>query len=288
MAHLLFGADLSLGLSARKGHDDPDAKSGVPITGNVAVEDTGKKNHTGGLVDYLGALPVLKTGFGAPIPPALSYVSCDSANIPESLSTQLTLFYAGTVNAFDNVIEDKAQIVMSLAGNSNTLHASTSSFKMPVAPSSPQLQDPMKKMQPENLTTAAHLSIGERLQVSDDGHAQEFASLLVPCQAIVPKALPLARKASLARFLEKRKERVRLMAPYLAKGSARDITHQGAHHSNASTLHMFYNDFWGDRSRKTLGCASRFVYGNNVDVEDHNWFTIAENSKQASECGSAT
>lgn len=33
--------------------------------------------------------------------------SCDSANIPESLSTQLTLFYAGTDNAFDNVTEDK-------------------------------------------------------------------------------------------------------------------------------------------------------------------------------------
>lgn len=265
MAHLLFGADLSLALSDSRGHANPDANSSIPITGNVAVEDSGKQNHPAGFVDYLGALPVLETDFGPPIPPALSYVSCDSANIPESLSTQLTLFYAGTDNAFDNVTEDKAQI-----------------FKLLVAPSSPQLQDP--EMQ-ENLTTTPHLSIGERIQVFDDGHAQEFASLLIPCQAIVPKALPLARKASLARFLEKRKERVRLTAPYLAKGSARDIIHQGANDSNASNLHLFYNEFWGDSSAKKLGYVSRFLYGNNG--EDYNWFTFAENSKQVSEGESA-
>lgn len=260
------------------------------------AQERGKKNHPTGLFDYLGALPVLENHLpvqglpnieremllsslcgAAPVmipgmdpsymppPPAAFHARCIPASSPASLSAQLTLFYGGTVNVYDNVPADKAQAIMSLAGSSNPWPVKELS-----SPSMQALNMPGVVTSPFN-----------RFQVPKDRQTQELSSLLVPCQAVVPKALPLARKASLARFLEKRKERIRLMAPYSVKENCQDLPPS-----------MFNNGRLGGHGGEKLGSNCRFLNNDGIafemDSEDQNWLTIAENSKQVSECESAT
>ncbi|KAI5065943.1 hypothetical protein GOP47_0018567 [Adiantum capillus-veneris] len=179
------------------------------------IQGPGKENQPASYVEYLRALPVLETSNGT------SSVGSDPAISPESVSSQLTLFYAGTVKVFENVTADKALLIMSLAGgNNSSLQASSESLQAP----------------------------------EDRQAAQELVDYLVPCQAVVPKALPLARKESLARFLERRKDRVRLKGPYQGKEGRR----VGC--SKASTQ-MPYNGLWAAPSMYTFGFHGELIHG---------------------------
>lgn len=248
MAHL-FAADLSLGpfdckessnLEINTCFVNEDAFVGKECDKwTHCMQALGKEIHPAGFVDYLGSLPVLETSVGA------SSTGPDPANIADDVSTQLTLFYAGTVNVFANVPADKAQMIMSMAEGGN--------------PSWP----------------------AERVQVSEEGQAQELADLLVPCQGMVPKALPLARKESLARFLERRKERVRMMALHRAKGD------QGVGCLNASTQ-MLYNGHCVPWGMHMHGLNPDYFGRNCAYAAEQDWASNYENSKQVSEGESAT
>ncbi|CAK9155313.1 unnamed protein product [Ilex paraguariensis] len=96
----------------------------------------------------------------------------------KSSVAQLTIFYAGTINVYDNVTVDKAQAIMLLAGK-NSLSA-------PVVESTPKI-DVTKLVQPSNLPSICKLQAD----------------------------LPIARKHSLQRFLEKRRYRKADSSPYI-------------------------------------------------------------------------
>ncbi|XP_010653106.2 protein TIFY 6B isoform X2 [Vitis vinifera] len=156
--------------------------------------------------------------------------------------SQLTIFYAGTVNVYDDISPEKAQAIMFLAGNGASM---ASRMGQPRA----QVQTPASKLaagdgvlanQPMNISPCSGLS--SPISVSSHPVAQSGSGststeevlaakttgvsatpvtkldspkmLSVAATPMMPSAVPQARKASLARFLEKRKERVMSTAPY--------------------------------------------------------------------------
>ncbi|XP_042385284.1 protein TIFY 10a-like [Zingiber officinale] len=99
----------------------------------------------------------------------------DDSRVTEQ--SQLTIFYGGKVLVFDNFPAEKAKDLMQLASLGNSDQNSTLVPKAATDPVLPQL----------NLSKLAQPNLSD---------------------------LPIARKASLTRFLEKRKDRISARAPY--------------------------------------------------------------------------
>ncbi|KAL3515706.1 hypothetical protein ACH5RR_022608 [Cinchona calisaya] len=94
-------------------------------------------------------------------------------------TAQMTIFYAGSINVYDNVPADKAQAIMLLAN------------QLSVSP--PPVQNVTKKL---------------------DIVAKPIPQFHSPSLANAPEDLPIARRYSLRRFLEKRRGRMVNKSPY--------------------------------------------------------------------------
>ncbi|CAN6919823.1 unnamed protein product [Brassica oleracea] len=162
-----------------------------------------------------------------------------------SSPAQLTIFYAGSVCVYNDISPEKAKAIMLLAGNGSP---------MPQAFSPPQTHQQVvhharasvdsSAMPPSFMPTVSYLSPEAGSSSNGFGAAKAArgftttyhnnqtnasninSSVVASCSANVPQtavALPQARKASIARFLEKRKERVTSLSPYcLDKKSSTD------------------------------------------------------------------
>ncbi|XP_074589313.1 protein TIFY 6b-like isoform X2 [Curcuma longa] len=171
---------------------------------------------------------------------------------PIKMTGQLTIFYDGHVNVYDNISSDKEIISLASKGPNitpnvmnQTAHAHVPTIL--VAPTKMAGSIDSRAKRQESIiplpillssgvlpsgTSHSVASSGGGLRMNSDAADSKAAVQLVPASqqeasktssaacgsetagTTMPKAVPQARKASLARFLEKRKERLTSAIPY--------------------------------------------------------------------------
>ncbi|XP_022734988.1 protein TIFY 6B-like [Durio zibethinus] len=159
--------------------------------------------------------------------------------------SQLTIFYAGTVNVYDDITPEKAEAIMFHAGNGSSMASNVVHPKAHVETSIPKPVQVDSVSANQLLNTQLCSGMSSPLSVSSHTGAQSRSgsssndelmvckttgSPTTPISKVEPPKLvntmgsvaatgmmpsvPQARKASLARFLEKRKARATSAAPY--------------------------------------------------------------------------
>ncbi|XP_043695684.1 protein TIFY 6B-like isoform X3 [Telopea speciosissima] len=169
--------------------------------------------------------------------------SIDPKNISKPTGPQLTIFYAGAVNVYEDVSPEKAQAIMFLAGNGASM-SNNQRAQVPAPTSMPTVFEVVHGNQststppcsglpsPISVTSHSGAQSGSGSSNNDEGMTTKSkGTLIAPSSSqpeapvivtpiasaattLMPAAVPQARKASLARFLEKRKERMMTVAPY--------------------------------------------------------------------------
>ncbi|ESQ27653.1 hypothetical protein EUTSA_v10019039mg [Eutrema salsugineum] len=119
---------------------------------------------------------------------------------PESQSAPLTIFYGGQVMVFDDFPTDKAKEVIDLANK-----GSAKSFAAEV-----NYTQSLAKNQKETASTPNPVPSPAKPTAQEP---------IQPNPSSLACELPIARRASLHRFLEKRKDRITSKAPYQIDGS---------------------------------------------------------------------
>ncbi|XP_011021797.1 PREDICTED: protein TIFY 6B-like [Populus euphratica] len=164
---------------------------------------------------------------------------------------QLTIFYAGTVNVYDDISPEKAQAIMFLAGNGSSISSKSAqpyvevqafSSKPAAADVSPVNQPIMSTPPCSSLSSPSHTGAqsGSGSTSTDEIMAAKTTGPVtipvikpdhpktgnvvgsVATTTMIP-SVPQARKASLARFLEKRKERATNAEPYTLSKKSPDF-----------------------------------------------------------------
>ncbi|XP_051144431.1 protein TIFY 6B-like [Andrographis paniculata] len=164
-------------------------------------------------------------------------------SMASTVSTQLTIFYGGVVHVFDGITPEKAEAIVLLAGAGcipssvahQKLHLQATASKLPTVDQALANQNMTPGCDlPSPISVTSHPSDQSGIPAVNNndvkgsqttgmpanlGAKVELSKVMSPmgsmgASAIISSAVPLARKASLARFLEKRKERVMNASPY--------------------------------------------------------------------------
>ncbi|KAJ4973335.1 hypothetical protein NE237_006509 [Protea cynaroides] len=212
---------------------------------SISMSNPFFKNHVATTGQSLAANSMKQQPIGG-IPVTTSHTifpaagSIEPRNISKPSGAQLTIFYAGGVNVYDDVSPEKAQAIMFLAGHGASMNNQRA--QVPAPTSKPTVVEGLHGNQshstspssglPSPVTSHSGAQSGSGSTNNDEGMAAKSkGTVTAPCSSqpetpmtvtpnasaastLMPAAVPQARKASLARFLEKRKERMISVAPY--------------------------------------------------------------------------
>ncbi|KAK7320064.1 hypothetical protein RJT34_04794 [Clitoria ternatea] len=234
---------------------------------SVSLGNPFQKNHlaTAGQImngtnmkqPLLGGIPVTAPHSALPSAGSVAGIT-ESCLKPSAPAAQLTIFYAGTVNVFEDITAEKAQAIMLLAGNSLASNMAQPKVQVPVlklatgdiVPVSQPANTPPCSGHSSPLSVSSHTgaqsrsgssSTDEFLAAKTTGAPTTPVSNVEPPKVInattmLTSAVPQARKASLARFLEKRKERVINAAPYNMNKKSEECAHNGTYFSAGTAI----------------------------------------------------
>ncbi|CAL2232585.1 unnamed protein product [Prunus armeniaca] len=216
---------------------------------SVPVSNPFFKNHFATTGQNFAATTIKQQLQGIPVTAPYSILPVAGSTEPRNNSknsgspSQLTIFYAGTVNVYDDISPEKVQAMMLLAGNGSSISSNAAQPKTQAPSAKFPVEDGVPVNQPTNtppsglsspLSVSSHTGVqsvsgstntDELMAPRTTGHPTSPVSKMEPpkivnavgsvaATSMIPSAVPQARKASLARFLEKRKERVMISAPY--------------------------------------------------------------------------
>ncbi|KAJ0981296.1 hypothetical protein J5N97_009551 [Dioscorea zingiberensis] len=217
---------------------------GAPNGHNLMVTSLKQQAFVGGIAEANS--PAVGSTVGAFAPRNMSK--------PAPTTAQLTIFYGGTVNVYDDVPLDKAQAIMFLASSGSNMASNMVNPRTevpvltPIKPAGVEgLSANQTKNQNQNhvaspcsgftstVSGTSHIvahavsgssiaddvvgakAVGTLTPANQNEPPKTITTPVVPTASVppmMPRAVPQARKASLARFLEKRKERVSSALPY--------------------------------------------------------------------------
>ncbi|CAI9296927.1 unnamed protein product [Lactuca saligna] len=153
---------------------------------------------------------------------------------------QLTIFYGGMVNVYDDISPEKAQAIMFLAGNGASVTTPQARVPTQVATPTPINVQPCSAISSPMSVSSHPVGQSSGGPANKDEVGKPVGGSVPPAskvdtprvinslEQVMQSAVPQARKASLARFLEKRKERVMASSPYSINKSSSDyITNPG-------------------------------------------------------------